>query len=141
MSIFSKLINNSFPAPVLDIDTSDINVSDANNYIFDFSQIVADDTFEITEQSVNSISIHVLSKDFNGFTLPLTPLYSKLTDNVSFSYSAISNYPKSPYYANGYIEDSEGTRIQIFGGTASVVVPAGKSGYKWLLEPPTGHEA
>lgn len=114
MSVFCNLINSSFPAPVLDVDASDMNVSDVNNYVFDFSQVVADDTLEITEQSVDSISIHVLSKSFNGFNLPLTPTYSRLNSEVLFQYKSVSNFPTDPYYCSAYIVDNTGEQIQIY---------------------------
>lgn len=135
MSTFCNLLNNSFPAPVLDVDASNMNVSDANNYIFDLSQVVADDTFEITEQSVDSISIHVLSKSFNGFNLPITSTYSRLNSDVLFQCKDISNFPTDPYYCNGYIVDNTGEQISIFGGTCNIILPSGKTTFRHVFEP------
>lgn len=135
MSTFRNLINNSFPAPVLDIDASDMNVSDANNYIFDLSQVVADDTFEITEQSVDSISIHVLSKSFNGYNLPITSTYSRLNSDVLFQCKDISNFPTDPYYCDGYIVDNTGEQVSIFGGTCNIILPSGKTTFRHVFEP------
>lgn len=135
MSTFCNLLNNSFPAPVLDVDASDMNVSDANNYIFDLSQVVADDTFEITEQSVDSISIHVLSKSFNGYNLPITSTYSRLNSDVLFQFTSTGNLPTDPYYCNGYIVDNTGEQIQVFCGTCNVILPSGKMTFKHVYEP------
>lgn len=52
MSTIRHYLNNSFPQPILDVDVSSINTSDTNNYLFDYSKITADDTFEIIEASV-----------------------------------------------------------------------------------------
>lgn len=54
MSTIRHYLNNSFPQPILDVDVSSINTSDTNNYLFDYSQITADDTFKIIEATIDS---------------------------------------------------------------------------------------
>lgn len=136
MSSIRNYLDHGLPKPILDIDVQSLKTEDSSSYLFDYSLIPKDNpTYAVIEQSVDSIIVKCLTKDFDGLDLPITDTYKACIEKPRFLYVDSSSFPTDPYYADGYIQADDGTRIQIVGGAGSVNLPVGKTGFKWQLVP------